>query len=143
MWRPTSNTNSEEAPMANITRTGNGGGGVQARDPFSLARELLGWDPLFRSLDWPRGQGAATFTPHFNVLERPDGYYITADLPGIPEDAVDVTVQDSYLVISGERKAEERREGDNFYLYERRYGNFSRAFALPENADANAVEAEM
>ena len=128
--------------MANITRSGNGGAGLQ-RDPFSLARELLGWDPLFRSVDWGgRGQTSA-FAPHFNVVERNDAYYITADVPGVPEADIDVTVQDSYLVISGQRKAEERKEGDNFYLYERRYGNFSRAFALPDNADPGSVEAEL
>jgi hypothetical protein len=57
--------------------------------------------------------------------------------------AFDVTVQDNYLVISGNRNAEERKEGDNYFIYERRYGNFSRAFALPENADPESVEATM
>ena len=129
--------------MANITR-GNGGGGLQ-RDPFALARELLGWDPLLRA-DWPArsmGNQPTTFAPTFNVIERQDGYFITADVPGVAEADIDVTVQDNYLVISGNRNAEERREGDNYYIYERRYGNFSRAFAMPENADPESVEAHM
>jgi HSP20 family protein len=128
--------------MANITR-GNGGGGLQ-RDPFALAREILGWDPFFRT-DWPAHSLSqpSAFAPHFNVVERDDGYFITADVPGVREEDIDVTVQDSYLVISGSRNAEERKEGENFYVYERRYGNFSRAFALPENADAQSVEAHM
>ena len=128
--------------MANIIR-GNGGSGLQ-RDPFALARELLGWDPFFRT-DWPaRTQSQpSAFAPHFNVVEREGGYFISADVPGVREEDIDVTVQDGYLVISGSRNAEERKEGDNFYVYERRYGNFSRAFALPENADADAVEAHM
>jgi HSP20 family protein len=128
--------------MANITR-GNGGGGLQ-RDPFALARDLLGWDPFFRT-DWPARGATQTsaFAPHFNVVERQDGYFITADVPGVREEDIDVTVQDNYLVISGNRNAEERREGDNFYVYERRYGNFSRAFALPDNADPDSVEAQM
>ena len=128
--------------MANIIR-GNGGSGLQ-RDPFALARDLLGWDPFFRT-DWPaRGMTQpSTFAPTFNVVERQDAYFITADVPGVREEDIDVTVQDSYLVISGNRNAEERKEGDNYYVYERRYGNFSRAFALPDNADADSVEAHM
>ena len=127
--------------MANITR-GNGGSGLQ-RDPFALAREILGWDPFFRT-DLPRSvQQPSAFAPTFNVIEREDGYYLTADVPGVREEDIDVTVQDSYLVISGSRNAEERKEGDNYFIYERRYGNFSRAFALPENADSGSVEAHM
>ena len=128
--------------MANIIR-GNGGTGLQ-RDPFALARDLLGWDPFFRT-DWPaRTQSQpSSFAPTFNVIEREGGYHISADVPGVREEDVDVTVQDNYLVISGSRNAEERKEGDNFYIYERRYGNFSRAFALPDNADPESVEAHM
>jgi len=128
--------------MANITR-GNGGSGLQ-RDPFALARDLLGWDPFFRT-DWPARNLSqpSSFAPHFNVVERQDGYFISADVPGVREEDIDVTVQDNYLVISGSRNAEERKEGDNFFVYERRYGNFSRAFALPDNADGESVEAQM
>ena len=129
--------------MANITR-GNGGA-ARERDPFALARELFGWDPMLR-YDWPartQGTQAATFTPTFNVVERNDAYYLSADVPGVRDEDLDVTVQDNYLVVSGSRNAEERKEGDNYYVYERRYGNFSRAFQLPDNADPNAVDADM
>jgi HSP20 family protein len=129
--------------MANIQR-GNGGSGLQ-RDPFALARELLSWDPFFR-VDYPaRGAAVqqAAFVPTFNVVERQDAFYISADVPGVREDDIDVTVQDNHLVISGSRNAEERKEGDNYYIYERRHGNFSRAFSLPDNADAESVEADM
>jgi HSP20 family protein len=128
--------------MANIQR-GNGGSGLQ-RDPFALARELLSWDPFFR-VDFPARSTAAqaAFAPTFNVVERQEAYFISADVPGVREDDIDVTVQDNHLVISGSRNAEERKEGDNYYVYERRYGNFSRAFSLPDNADAESVEADM
>jgi HSP20 family protein len=131
--------------MANITRSGNGGGAGVARDPFALARDLLSWDPFVR-LDWPVRQAtsqAAGYIPAFNVVEREDAYFFTADLPGIRDEDVDVTVQDNHLIVSGTRKAEERKEGENYYIYERRYGNFSRAFALPDNADADKIEAEL
>lgn len=130
--------------MANITRSGQGGAGI-TRDPFSVARDLLSWDPFFR-LDWPVRQMTtqpASYVPAFNVVEKEDGYFFTADLPGIRDEDVDVTVQDNHLIVSGTRHAEERKEGENFFVYERRYGNFSRAFALPDNADADKIEAEL
>ena len=130
--------------MANITRNTNGGAGV-ARDPFALARELFSWDPFIR-LDWPTRvttQGVASYAPSFNVAEKADGYYITADVPGIRDEDLDVTVQDNHLIISGSRQGEERKEGENYFVYERRYGNFSRAFALPENANPESVEAAL
>jgi len=130
--------------MASIVHRGDGGTTTIARDPFAIARELLGWDP-FR-LDWPvrqLSQSPANYVPSFNVVERPSGYFITADLPGVRNEDLDVTVQDNHLVVSGSRKAEERKEGDNYFVYERRFGNFSRVFALPENADPESVEAEL
>jgi HSP20 family protein len=127
--------------MANITRSGNGGG---LRDPISIARDLLSWDPFFR-VEWPTrsGNGGTAYVPAFNVVEKEGGYHISADLPGVRDEDVDVTVQDNHLIISGSRTAEERKEGENYFLYERRYGNFSRAFVLPENADADSVEATL
>lgn len=125
--------------MANIVR-GNGNGNL-ARDPFALARELLGWDPLVR-YERPTAQ-VATFSPTFNVVEREDGYHISADVPGVRDADIDVTVQDAHLVVSGSRNQEQRKEGDNYYVHERRYGNFSRAFVLPDNADADSVEANL
>jgi HSP20 family protein len=130
--------------MANITTRSGNGGAVGSRDPFAFARELLSWDPFLR-LDWPGRQLApqAAFAPTFNVVEKPEGYFITADVPGVAEEDLDVTVQDNHLIISGSRKAEERKEGENYFIYERRYGNFSRAFALPDTADADSVEAAL
>ena len=128
--------------MANIVR---GNGGNVARDPFALARELFGWDPLLR-YDWPArqgGQAAATFNPSFNVVERDDGYYISADVPGVRDADIDVTVHEGHLVVSGSRNQEQRKEGENYFLYERTYGNFSRAFKLPDNADVEKVDASM
>ena len=127
--------------MANITRTN--GGSVGTRDPLAFARDLFSWDPFLR-IDWPaRQQGGANFAPAFNVVEKQDGYYISADLPGVREEEMDVTVQDNHLIVSGSRRGEERKEGENYFVFERRAGNFSRAFALPENADGDSVEAEL
>ena len=125
--------------MANLVRR-NG----DYRDPLALARQVLGFDP-FTGLEWPQSRAAAqgTFNPPFEVVEREDGYTFTADVPGIREQDLDVTVEDGQLLVSGSRAAGERHEGENYYLHERRFGNFTRAFKLPDNADDGRIQAAL
>ena len=107
------------------------------RDHFSLARDLFGWDPFNES------RGAATFVPSFEVKETADQFIVKADLPGVKEENVDVSLHNGVLSITGSRSAEERKENESFYLYERQFGSFSRSFALPDTADADKVEARL
>jgi HSP20 family protein len=109
-----------------------------ARDPFSFARELLSWDPFSYG-----GRAAQTFAPHFEVKETADKLVVRADLPGVEEKDLDVSVHNGVLSISGARSADERKEGESFYVYERQYGSFSRSFALPEKADPEKVDARL
>ena len=103
------------------------------RDPFALARELFNWDLL------DQRQGSA-FTPSFEVKETPDQFIVRADMPGVKEDDVDVSLHNGVLSVTGRRVAEERKDGESYYLFERQYGSFSRSFALPDTADADKVE---
>jgi HSP20 family protein len=69
-----------------------------------------------------------------------DHVYIEAELPGLTEQDVDVTVHNGMLFIRGERKPEEGRQ----YLYNgRTYGRFERVLTLPEAVDADNVQAEL
>jgi HSP20 family protein len=104
------------------------------RDPFALARELFGFDPYARS-------AASAFSPTFDVKETPEFFVVRADLPGVEDKDVDVSIHNGVLTITGSRQAEERKEGESFYLYERQFGSFSRSFALPDSADTDKVEA--
>lgn len=106
-----------------------------ARDPFALARELFAWDPYARS--------SSAFAPTFDVKETSEAFVVRADLPGVVEKDVDVSVHNGVLTITGARQAEERKEGESFYLYERQFGSFSRSFALPDTADAERIEAKL
>ncbi len=108
----------------------------RTRDPLALARELLSWDPFGYG---PRA--GQTFAPQFEVKENSDQFLVRADLPGVTDKDLDISVHNGVLSISGHRAAEERREGETFYVYERQYGSFSRSFALPESADADKVDA--
>jgi HSP20 family protein len=125
--------------MAIIRTSGNGGNGnrLQTRDPYSLARELLNWDPFFTA------RPATAFSPAFEVKETNDSFVLKADIPGVEEKDLDVAVHNGLLTVSGSRQAEERREGEAFALYERQYGSFSRSFALPDMADGDRSDAAL
>ena len=119
-----------------LVRT-NGNTTKVSRDPYSLARELLGWDPFFT------GRPASAFSPAFEVKETSDSFVLKADVPGVDEKDLDVAVHNGVLTVSGSRSAEERKEGESYAIYERQFGSFSRSFALPEMADGDRVEAKL
>jgi HSP20 family protein len=110
---------------------------IRYRDPFSLARELFAWDPFGAE------RAGVTFAPSFEVKETPEAYVVRADMPGVKEDQVDVSLHNGVLSITGSRSAEDRKEGETYFVYERQYGSFSRSFALPETADPERVEAKL
>ncbi|MDR0664354.1 MAG: Hsp20/alpha crystallin family protein [Helicobacteraceae bacterium] len=83
----------------------------------------------------------AGFTPAVSVRETDLAYLIALDLPGVDKDAISVDLKDNALNISGERKFEEEVKEEDFYRLETRYGRFERRFSLPDNADADAIEA--
>jgi HSP20 family protein len=103
-------------------------------DPLQLFQHMLSWDPMGR---------AVSYQPDFEVRETPDHYQFRADVPGLEEADIDITLTGHQLTISGLRQAEERREGETYYLVERRYGSFSRSFQLPEGAHLDDVSAEL
>ncbi len=124
--------------MSLTLRRENGNGSAAryiARDPFALARELFAWDPYSRT--------ASAFAPTFDVKETAEAFVVRADLPGVAEKDVDVSVHNGVLTITGARQAEEKKEGESFYLYERQFGSFSRSFALPDTADAERIDAKL
>ena len=87
-------------------------------------------------------EGALTFVPTFEVKETKDAFIFKADLPGVDEKDIEITLTGDRLTVTGKRESEKREEGERFYTYERSYGTFSRAFTLPEgvNPDAHAAE---
>ena len=124
--------------MALVRSNGNGNGNrPSVRDPYSLARELLNWDPFFIA------RPTSAFSPAFEVKETNDSFVLRADVPGVEEKDLDVAVHNGVLTVSGSRQAEERREGESFAIYERQYGSFSRSFALPDMADGERVDAKL
>lgn len=105
----------------------------------TLARDLLKWDPFVVS----RRVAPPAFVPSFDVKDTPDAYVLQADLPGVAEADLDISVHDRTLTVSGARAAQERKEGESYTLAERRFGSFSRTFSLPELADGENITAKL
>jgi HSP20 family protein len=82
-----------------------------------------------------------TWTPALDVHEDKDGYSIRVELPGMKREEIEVSIQDDALVISGERKAEEAKEGTEVHRQERFYGKFSRVLTLPIAVAGDKVKA--
>jgi len=120
--------------MSLALRTTNG----RYTDPFHVARELLAWDPFVRS-----GRPATAFAPAFEVKETVDAFVVKADLPGVNDTDLDIAVHDNILTVSGTRQAEDRKDTENYALYERQFGSFSRSFSLPDIADGDRIEAKL
>ena len=91
---------------------------------------------------WP-SFGSLTLMPRMDVVERDDSIELTAELPGLEEKDVEVTLKDNVLYLKGEKKSErEETEGGRKFV-ERSYGTFSRAIELPPGISADAIRASM
>ena len=111
-------------------------------DPFRAMDALLWWDP-FRGGEWGGLSKGGAFTPRFDVKETKDAYVIKADMPGVKDDELEVSLNGNMLTISGKREEERKDEGENYYTLERSYGTFARSFTLPDGGDAKNVAAEL
>ncbi|MDB5571628.1 MAG: hypothetical protein JWN93_2811 [Hyphomicrobiales bacterium] len=115
-------------------------GGRALPDPFTELRRDL--DAMFNRAgrNWPGFDVGAT-APAVNVAETDDSIEVTAELPGVDEKDISVDIDGNRLVISGEKKAESKREDKNWHVVERSYGSFQRAVALPFEPKSEACEA--
>ena len=111
-------------------------------EPFRMMRDLMGWDPFGEMAPFV-SQIPAGFAPSFEIKETKDSYLFKADVPGVKESALEVTLTGNRLAISGKRDAEREEQTDTFYAYERSYGSFNRAFTLPEGIDAGGISADL
>lgn len=87
---------------------------------------------------WP---AAAVASPAVDFAEDDKAYYITAELPGMSEKDIDVSLSGDTLTIKGEKRDEKEEKAKNYYLSERSYGAFQRSFTLPEGVDRDKIEA--
>jgi HSP20 family protein len=115
---------------------------------------LVRWDP-FRELTSLQNEVNRLFTrigggevgdrqawmPSVDVIETPDAIQLKAELAGIDPKDIKLEVDENVLTLSGERRFEEEVHEDKYYRIERRYGSFSRSIALPQNVQADSIDA--
>ena len=114
--------------------------------PWRPSRELEEWErqfddllgrPMLRRATMERG-----WMPVVDVFEKEDKFVVKAELPGMKEEDIDVSVVGDTLTIRGEKKTETEVNEEDYYRCERSYGSFYRSILLPSTVDANKIAAD-
>lgn len=119
-----------------------------------MSRWMRDWDNLLGDVfsapvNWQSRPGmtlarlsdAPRFNPPIDIREGDNGYFITAELPGIDPKDVEITVQEGTLLIKGEKKFEQESKGEGYHRMERSYGSFRRVISLPKGVDFDHIDA--
>ncbi|SRR5690606_11779197 len=136
----------EKPQSTSVTRSGGGG-------DFPSLFDLRGqFDRMFDSMmrGWPMpwrdaprlDMGGFDFAPRVDTAETDAAYEVTAELPGVDEKDVKLSLDGNMLSISGEKKAEREEKKKDYVMTERSYGSFKRAFTLPDNVDIEKIAAK-
>jgi HSP20 family protein len=107
-------------------------------DPF---RELASFFETFTDSSGKAQLSSGSFVPAVDVYEDEQTLVLKLEVPGVNEEDLHVSVEDSTLTVQGERKFEKEEKEENFHRIERRYGSFTRTFKLPSIVDTDKVEA--
>ena len=110
----------------------------------SMHRQLENW--MDRAFSVSNGEGLErrlTLTPRMDIAETEKGYQLSADLPGLQDKDVDISVSNDVLTITGERSYEQESDGRGVHLSERGFGAFKRSFSLPDDVDQDDIQARL
>jgi HSP20 family protein len=117
------------------------------RDVFSAMRDEM--DRMFTRFEhgWPRlpslfRRDGGLSVPELDVRENTTSIVVEAELPGVDEKDVSVTLANGVLTIKGEKKQEKEEKGENYYVAERSFGSFERSIRMPDTVDEAKVEAK-
>lgn len=117
--------------------------GADVANPFIWLRSEI--DRLFDDAGRPTRSlfhfGERGLNPALEMVEEPTTYRLSAELPGLAESDIALSIADGCLTLAGEKREEARSEGNGVLLSERRYGAFERQVPLPADVDADAVRA--
>ena len=108
------------------------------REMERLRREM---NRLFDDSYAGSGGRTAPNYPAMNIWTNEEGAVVTAELPGLSPDEIDIAVVGDMLTLTGERPALELPEEAKYHRRERNFGKFSRSFQLPFNVEVEKVEA--
>ncbi|HEX5714600.1 MAG TPA: Hsp20/alpha crystallin family protein [Thermoanaerobaculia bacterium] len=107
---------------------------------------LTNREPFFRLFDSffnsdAQGEETRAWVPPVDIQENGDAYLFHAELPGMSKEDIHITLENSVLRLSGERKFEKDAKKENYHRVERTYGTFTRTFTLPTQVDPEKVQA--
>lgn len=111
----------------------------------------LSWDPTRELQRWQREMddlfsgvsGTVHAFPPLNVWAAENDAIVTAELPGLETEDIEITVHGDSLTLRGARKPVELKEGENYFRRERIYGDFARTLQLPFRVNADQVSAKV
>ncbi len=120
---------------------------------------IIRWDPfkdlvtlrekmnrLFEETFTGRGEEkdliSGTWTPSVDIYETENALVLTAEVPGIKGDDIEIKIEDNTLILQGQRKFEKETKEENYHRIERSYGSFYRSFTLPNSVDQDKIQAE-
>src|SRR3974390_3072985 len=118
------------------------------RDIFAAMRDEM--DKMFERFEhgfprWPalfrRASDNGIVVPELDVRDNATSMTVEAELPGVEEKDISVTLANGVLTIRGEKKQSKEEKNESVYLTERSYGSFERSLRLPESIDESNVDA--
>lgn len=99
------------------------------------------WSPLMELCQEIDRLSEEAWNPACEIFENEDHYFLTVEVAGIPKDLIQIEAIDNQLVISGERKVEDKKQENGLLYSERQYGKFQRSFGLPKGIETEKIEA--
>ena len=119
-------------------------------DPFTAMRTEM--DQVFENFlgrGWPslpnlmKSSDESLVVPSMDIRENGSEIVIEAELPGMEEKDIDVSLKNGMLTIKGEKRSEEEKKEDDYHLTERRYGSFQRSFRVPDTVNEDKIDAHL
>lgn len=119
-------------------------GHLMNTDPFRLMQEFVrdpffGLGPMER---WFGDHSPTMFHPNIDVVDEGKSIRISAELPGLDKDDIELTIQEGALSLSGEKRTESSSDEEGCYRTERAYGYFERVVPLPGDVDLDHIDAD-
>ncbi len=95
------------------------------------------------SRDWPSTEAVSLYRPQVDVSGDANRYEIVLDVPDMSESDLSIEVKDDVLIIKGEKEDRREDKDRHYYRVERSYGSFQRTLSLPDDANADEIDAEL
>ena len=108
--------------------------------PFTHLAEMR--REMDRMMGEENAASASDWVPAVDIREDKAGFIITADLPGIAPQDIEIHAENGMLTIQGERESAKKEQSEGYKRIERSYGNFFRRFTLPDSADTDQISAK-